>query len=124
MLGVFSLNTFGLKCAGEFDYVDYIYGVTIFPMFILGFFYACYRRYDIHRFLDETIPEVDSQTKQCFQDKVVGLAIVFFDLILPAVTCAIFRMFPCQVSVMLLTVGNGRLLIPELLMYISLDFGS
>jgi hypothetical protein len=98
LLGVLSLSTFGLPCLGDFDYVDYMYGVTILTLVILGAFLVGYKRHDIAHWLDKEAPEVDMHTQTQFQIKIASFANMFIFLMLPAVSCAIFRMFPCQVS--------------------------
>ena len=97
LLGILAFDTFGIKCAGDFDYVDYVYGVTIFPLFVLGFFYICYMRYEIINYFDNESKDVDMHTKVQFKIKVVEFANMFIFLALTPVSCAIFRMFPCQV---------------------------
>jgi hypothetical protein len=96
-VGVLSLGSFGLQCLGDFDYVDYMYGITILPLMVLGLFFVCFKRYEISRFMNKEGPEIDPHTKIKFQIKIANFVHMFIFLILPAVSCAIFRMFPCQV---------------------------
>lgn len=102
LLGVLSLSALGLNCLGEFDYVDYMYGITILSSLVLIFLFACFKRYEIIRYIFKDAPEVDPHTKSQYQNKIVSFADMFVFWILPPVSCAIFRMFPCQVSPLLL----------------------
>jgi hypothetical protein len=97
LLGVLSLGSFGLNCLGGFDYVDYMYGITILTTLVLGFFFICFKRFEISRLINKDALEVDIYAKKQYQNKVAYFANMFIFMVLPAVTCAIFRMFPCQV---------------------------
>jgi hypothetical protein len=98
LLGLLSLRTFGVECMGDFDYVDYMYGITLLCSAVLGVCLALYKKFDLARLVDSQAPDVEMQTKTQFQLKIATFAHMFLFLTLPAVSCAIFRMFPCQVS--------------------------
>lgn len=96
LLGVLALKTFGLQCLGEFDYVDYLFGVTILALLVLGGLLLCFKRVEVYLLLHWKTAE-DPLIERNFQAKVAHVAHLFIFLFLPAICCVIFRMFPCQV---------------------------
>lgn len=119
LLGMLALVPFGLECLGAFDYVDYLLGVTILSCAVLAVLWVCFKRFEIEAAVRsacgteaEAAPEVSPRTRTQWRASVASAAHVFVFLVLPGLSCAIFRMFPCQVRPECLLAFSRMLLLP------------